>query len=560
MTDRQPTLHRSTVSNTLILHAVTWDACPKMALIGACVLTNFGVGNSAIHAYQERKPLVFNFNLSAERPSKTGPASENHNRVDPKEQERLRLRSSIRGSLQSELWTISRLIDLSEAQATTLLHKINEEWEAKITVPISSNTFRGRTPVREALTENAMQVWLKDVLTQEQLEKYTTELDLRGRFRIAVLQEQLLSVMQVRFSFTEAQIIEFRRRLQAMQPLKDREMSIRQLTESAQHRLVAPLVNVAYSEGIITSAQRNAVARNELGTLQAKYPESAPRIRESIPFKLALRSDDEWDFYTAEGLLASINLDHSPPQDSEEEQVLINIFSRERNFSQAATPAIKNANVGNPNFVAGSLHGRLQKYELEEMLYGVVGGSRQAFQYRRKDDIQRKSDRIQAVCQLTDEQKDKASQAAEIEIDRNVSEIAALLSEINDESTPEQKQKVYGQAHRELTRMQNENYFEKTGLWEKVIHSNLTPEQLELLRLENSRTAERESEVRRLTVVLDCQQRLGLLEMERHQLLTFLERPENKNIQFVHECRTALAELNANERRKVLPDLVWRQW
>ncbi len=81
----------------------------------------------------------------------------------------------------------------------------------------------------------------------------------------------------------------------------------------------------------------------------------------------------------------------------------------------------------------------MDRDQLEELLYGTLGGSKQAFRRSKKESIQRHVDQIDQVCELSEDQLTKIQGAIEIEIARWESRITALLCEITPATEPTQK-------------------------------------------------------------------------------------------------------------------------
>jgi hypothetical protein len=171
-----------------------------------------------------------------------------------------------------------------------------------------------------------------------------------------------------------------------------------------------------------------------------------------------------------------------------------------------------------------SIHGRLDRDQLEELLYGTLGGSKQAFRRSTKELIQRNIDQIHQTCQLTDEQMAKVQSAVEIEIARWESRITALLSEITPTTEPAVKQTIFTQAWSKVMEYHNEPKVSESTVWYKTLMSTLTPEQREKLLADQARIQAREWAVAKYKVLLLAQRAVGLTMAQRNALDSLLEK------------------------------------
>ena len=157
-----------------------------------------------------------------------------------------------------------------------------------------------------------------------------------------------------------------------------------------------------------------------------------------------------------------------------------------------------------------TIHGKLSRGEMEDMLYGSLGGSRQAFRRMRRDTIQRYIDRIDNVCKLSEDQKNKIDQSIEIDIARTEAKVASLLSEIQDATPAAKKSAVYNEA------------------W-KSIH----------------------------TMLLLVQRKLGMHLAQRKSLNDFLFRPENDSVLTLTDIKNAIGKLSDGERKSLMSEVQW---
>jgi hypothetical protein len=171
-----------------------------------------------------------------------------------------------------------------------------------------------------------------------------------------------------------------------------------------------------------------------------------------------------------------------------------------------------------------SIHARLDRDQLEELLYGTLGGSKQAFRRSKKESIQRYVDQVDQVCDLSDEQLTKVQSAIDVEIARWESRITALLSEITPSTEPTQKQSIFTQAWSKAMSFQNEPKETETTVWYKTLVSTLTPEQLDKLAADREQMKTRERNVTRYRILLLAHRSLGLTKAQREALNGLLEK------------------------------------
>ncbi|MCU0711647.1 MAG: hypothetical protein MUC43_06275 [Pirellula sp.] len=165
-----------------------------------------------------------------------------------------------------------------------------------------------------------------------------------------------------------------------------------------------------------------------------------------------------------------------------------------------------------------SIHARLDRDQLEELLYGTLGGSKQAFRRSKKESIQRYVDQVDQVCNLSDEQLTKVQSAIDVEIARWESRITALLSDITPSTEPTQKQTIFTQAWSKALEFQNEPKETEATVWYKTLVSTLTPEQLGKWAADREQMKIRERNVTRFRILLLAQRSLGLSKAQRDVL------------------------------------------
>ncbi|XZE37032.1 hypothetical protein SH501x_002628 [Pirellulaceae bacterium SH501] len=207
-----------------------------------------------------------------------------------------------------------------------------------------------------------------------------------------------------------------------------------------------------------------------------------------------------------------------------------------------------------------TIHGKLSRAELEEMLYGLLGGSRQAFRRLRRDAIQRSVDRVDQVCQLTPLQKEKIDGSIDIDIARIESKITSLLSEIRDDTAPEKKQAIYNDAWQTLRTMQQTDTLDQDALWKKVLHATLTTDQQKRLSEDEQIVEAKRERSSKFRLLLLAQRKVGLTSDERKNLLPFLLHPQNQSIQTLSDFFEALKALPAEQRDALLSEESFQAW
>lgn len=218
-----------------------------------------------------------------------------------------------------------------------------------------------------------------------------------------------------------------------------------------------------------------------------------------------------------------------------------------------------------PDPFGQNIHGRFTRNELEELLYGTLGGSRQAFRRARRDTVQRNVDRMDQVCKLTATQQEKVQQAIDIDIARTEAKIASLLSEIQDKTTPARKQEVFNQAWQSIHIIQQQQKTVTDSLWHKVLMSSLSDEQKEKLKQDEERIQSRNRDVARHRLVLLLQRRVGLTSSQRNAIHTHLQnasglQPSSTNnapILTFEDLVLHLERLPVDQRRSLLTDSQW---
>lgn len=206
-----------------------------------------------------------------------------------------------------------------------------------------------------------------------------------------------------------------------------------------------------------------------------------------------------------------------------------------------------------------SIHAKLDRDQLEELLYGTLGGSKQAFRRSKKESFQRYIDRIDQVCDLSEEQLNKIQSAVEIEIARWESRVTALLCEVTPNTEPAQKQTIFTQAWAKAIEFQNEPRDTESTVWYKTLVSSLTPEQSQKLEVDREKLRLRERAVTRFRMILLLQRSLGLSSSQRRLVASLLEKNDSEpGSEEINSIGKMFRLLQPHERTPV--ELTEEQW
>jgi len=198
---------------------------------------------------------------------------------------------------------------------------------------------------------------------------------------------------------------------------------------------------------------------------------------------------------------------------------------------------------------------RMNRQMLRESLFGALGGSENAFQQMKRQSIRRELDRIEQICGLSTEQKEKIEDAIEIDIQHIHAKIETLMSEFDSKMTMEQFQQIQQNVYSYASQM-NANHDGSNEIWRKVLRAMLTDEQTDKLSQDKLVVEGNRLRTRRLQILLQFQRKLGLTEKQRVSVLDWLNTQEVLDQPFWKWCEKLLAAKEVgdlNERqRKVL--------
>lgn len=194
-----------------------------------------------------------------------------------------------------------------------------------------------------------------------------------------------------------------------------------------------------------------------------------------------------------------------------------------------------------------TIHARLSRGEMEEMLYGKLGGSRQAFRRLHRESIQRYIDRVDKVCGLDDLQKKKIDASIDIDIARTESMVASLLSELQETTAPARKKDIYDEAWASIHDHQAKQSLLDDSIWCKVLQSILTNDQLTKLEQDQHRIDRRTTDSKKHRMLLGMQRRLGLNASQRKWLSDLVFRTDQPELITMDRLRSILLETPRSE-------------
>lgn len=164
---------------------------------------------------------------------------------------------------------------------------------------------------------------------------------------------------------------------------------------------------------------------------------------------------------------------------------------------------------------------RMSRQQMEEMLYGSLGGSKVAFHKLRRESIRRQLDRVDSVCGFTESQWLKLNEAIEVDIQQIETKIANLMSSFEAKMTPQRLQEMQQKFWQFANQVNNEK--EVDGVWRKVLRSQLTKEQTVKVEADKEILAANLMRTERHKVYLMLQRRLGLSASQRREIEAHVE-------------------------------------
>jgi len=178
---------------------------------------------------------------------------------------------------------------------------------------------------------------------------------------------------------------------------------------------------------------------------------------------------------------------------------------------------------------------RMTRQQMEEYMYGSLGGSKVAFHKLKRESIRRELDRVNSICVLTEFQWGKLNEAIEIDIQHIENRITSLLSGYDGKMTPQLLQEMQQKVWQFASSIQNDKE-DKNAIWHKVMNSQLTKEQREKIKLDDATKLANLARTDHLRSLLILQRKLGLTESQRVKMEEWLKQDGIRGLDIASLC------------------------
>jgi hypothetical protein len=178
----------------------------------------------------------------------------------------------------------------------------------------------------------------------------------------------------------------------------------------------------------------------------------------------------------------------------------------------------------------GGAFPKMTRQNIRESIFGGLGGSEAAFQKSKRDEIRRELDRVNSICPLSEEQKEKLEVAIEIDIQHVMTSIETAISKYDTKMTIQQFQQIQSEVQQILAALKSNK--KGTEIWQKVLQNQLTPSQRESLERDRILVEENRLRTQRLKTLLGLQRKLGLTAPQRASVLRWLSRDDHQELDF----------------------------
>ncbi|MCY2983867.1 MAG: hypothetical protein NTY15_09540 [Planctomycetota bacterium] len=187
------------------------------------------------------------------------------------------------------------------------------------------------------------------------------------------------------------------------------------------------------------------------------------------------------------------------------------------------------------NGFAGGVLPRMNRQQMEEYMYGSLGGSKAAFQKLKRESIRRELDRIHSICNLTDEQWNKLNEAIDVDVQHIENRITSILSPYDGKMTPQLLQEMQQKVWQFASSVQSDKV-DKKAVWYKVLMSQLTKEQTEKIKGDESRKLANLKRTNHLRNLLSLQRKLGLNSTQRVKIEEWAKELGDRELDFHSIC------------------------
>ncbi len=191
--------------------------------------------------------------------------------------------------------------------------------------------------------------------------------------------------------------------------------------------------------------------------------------------------------------------------------------------------------LGGMNGFAGGVLPRMNRQQMEEYMYGSLGGSKAAFQKLKRESIRRELDRVHSICNLTDEQWSKLNEAIDVDVQHIENRITSILSPYNGKMTPQLLQEMQQKVWQFASSVQSDKV-DKKAIWHKVLMSQLTKEQTEKIKGDEGRKLANLKRTNQLRSLLSLQRKLGLNSVQRAKIEEWVEEWGGRELDFQSIC------------------------
>ena len=178
---------------------------------------------------------------------------------------------------------------------------------------------------------------------------------------------------------------------------------------------------------------------------------------------------------------------------------------------------------------------RMNRQQMEEYMYGSLGGSKAAFHKLKRESIRRELDRLNSICELTDEQWLKLNEAVEVDIQHIENRITSLLSGYGGKMTPQLLQEMQQKVWQFAATVQTDKA-DKNAVWRKVLNTQLTKEQSTKIKSDEEKRTANQSKTALLKNLLSLQRKLGLNSSQRVKIEEWISQRGNHDLDFARLC------------------------
>jgi hypothetical protein len=210
--------------------------------------------------------------------------------IQPAPEDLVTHQQHVRGLIQNELDLIATVVKPNDTQAQTLADLAESQWEA---TSLREVTRRVQQHVHgsidfDGLVERSVVAWCKDLLTEEQLALYQTELEDRQQLRKEALIARMLTWLQNKLSLSAGQTEQVEKVLR--ERWKDRWY--RSIEATFANETLLPEINQKWLEDILTPAQKNAMVVRSPTERNLVLPDVFPELPLSKRFSVGSKESN----------------------------------------------------------------------------------------------------------------------------------------------------------------------------------------------------------------------------------------------------------------------------